>query len=181
MARFYTVTETATILGYSTNSIYKFLDQKRLKSTRGNSKQGRFRIPHTSIEEFMGTKLSEIAIARALAASTQVKSPRSDVTPRHLILNQPPSSPPKFVTKPSPTTATSTTPTQSKPTLKIPLGLKFSRLLILIALILTITETLTSPIITFSGQLLRISILTITILLAYQSGGALEETSHDQT
>jgi hypothetical protein len=180
MARFYTVTETATILGYSTNSIYKFLDQKRLKSTRGNSKQGRFRIPHTSIEEFLGTKLSEIAIARALAASTQVKSLRSDVTPRHLILNQPPSSPPKFVTKPTPT-ASAAAPTQTKPTSKIPLGLKFSRLLILIALILTIAETLTSPIITPSGQLLRISILTITILLAYQSGGALPETSHDQT
>jgi excisionase family DNA binding protein len=172
MARFYTVQETAKILGFSTNSVYKFLDQDRLRSTRGNSRQGRFRIPHASIEEFLGTKLSEIAVARALAASTRAQS--DAITPRHLI---------------SPDTTKEVTPAkreiQMQPEKKVvtkpPLGLAFTRLLILIALLLTIIETITTQSVTLTSQFFRLLILTIAILLAYQSGGSLrDEPHHDQ-
>lgn len=172
MARFYTVQETATILGFSTNSIYKFLDQGRLKSTRGNSKQGRFRIPHTSVEDFLGTKLPETAVSRALAAATQ---PKTADTPRHLInpdipLPQKPT-PIKKVTSPSPESiSSSTNHTRRTPAL----GVALTRLLILVALLLTIIEAVTTPVVTLTGQFFRLLILTITILLAYQSGGSLE-------
>jgi hypothetical protein len=169
MARFYTVGETALILGFSTNSIYKFLDTNRLKATRGNSKQGRFRIPHTAIEDFLGTKLSETAVATALQASRRQKTistaPRLVTTikpndssygtsPHHLITHLEPLSQPD-VTKPT-----------------TPLGLTTSRILILIVLIITIIEVATTPVINLSSQLLRLLTLLITILLAYQFGGA---------
>lgn len=174
MARFYTVSETAKILGFSTNSIYKFLDQNRLKSTRGNSKQGRFRIPHTAIEDFLGTKLSELAVARALAASTRKQKVEESITPRHLIR-------PETAPAPPPAIQASPPPTTPRPKWRIPLGLAFTRFLILVALLLTIIETVTAPVITLAGQFFRLLILTIAILLAYQSGGSLEDLpSHDQ-
>jgi hypothetical protein len=176
MSRFYTVQETAKILGFSTNSVYKFLDQDRLRSTRGNSRQGRFRIPHASIEEFLGTKLSEIAVARALAASTRAQS--DVITPRHLI------SPEEYQLKSEPPPTTNHPPTGEAgrpPTTKPPLGLAFTRLLILIALLLTIIETITTQSVTLTSQFFRLLILTIAILLAYQSGGSLrDEPHHDQ-
>lgn len=166
MARFYTVQETAKILGFSTNSVYKFLDQGRLKSTRGNSKQGRFRVPHSSIEEFLDTKLSEIAVARALAASTPTKP--DAITPRHLI------SPEEFHAKLTPPPPSPRTKDQVLGT-KLPLGLALTRLLILIALLLTIVETIVTPTVTLAGQFFRLLILTIAILLAYQSGGSVND------
>lgn len=172
MARFYTVQETAKILGFSTNSIYKFLDQGRLKSTRGNSKQGRFRIPHSSIEDFLGTKLSETAVAHALAASSQTKAADA---PRHLINPDiPPTvSSPKEINRPQ--------PHQKSLTSKPALGLALTRLLILVALLLTIIEAITSPVITLTGQFFRLLILTITILLAYQSWGSFTDQPHEHT
>lgn len=176
MARFYTVQETAAILGFSTNSIYKFLDQGRLKSTRGNSKQGRFRIPHSSIEDFLGTKLPEAAVSRALAAASQ---PKTADMPRHLInpdLTPPPPMPAKKVARPLPTT----TPTEALPSrTHLPLGVAITRLLILVALLLTIIEAITAPVVTLTGQFFRLAILAIAILLAYQSGGSLTDQPHD--
>lgn len=165
MARFYTVSETALILGFSTNSIYKFLDTHRLKATRGNSKQGRFRIPHTAIEDFLGTKLSETAVATALQASHRQKKPLLTVEPKHLIRpNHQPVANPIAHLEPF------DQPVHPETT-KTPLGLTTTRLLILVALILTIIEVAISPNITVGSQLLRLLILLIVILLAYQSGG----------
>lgn len=171
MARFYTVGETALILGFSTNSIYKFLDTNRLKATRGNSKQGRFRIPHAAIEDFLGTKLSETAVATALQASRRQKTnptaPRLvtstktntdapyGASPHHLITHLEP------LNQPLPPAVTTT-----------PLGLTTTRILILFVLILTIIEVATTPVIHISNQLLRLLTLLIAILLAYQSGGS---------
>ncbi len=179
MARFYTVQQTATILGYSTNSIYKFLDQNRLKSTRGNSKQGRFRIPHTSIEEFLGTKVSEIAIARALTNANRAKKPEPSASTPTSTFAPPtsvPTTPKKVVAKPVPTISTSTEAIPA-PRYKTPLGLALTRLLILIAIILTILETALTQTITPLSQLFRLLILTISILLAYQSGGSKPEST----
>ena len=57
MARFYTVKETAQILGFSTNTVYKYLDQGRLKGTRGSAVQGRFRISQSQLDSFLGHRL----------------------------------------------------------------------------------------------------------------------------
>ena len=174
MARFYTVSQTAKILGFSTNSIYKFLDAKRLKSTRGNSKQGRFRIPHSSIEEYLGTELSETAVSQAL---TKAKLKPKFPLPQ-------PTQPPKYVSLPEPHHLTFTAPALVQTHYPAPLHREstlptnISRLLILIALIFTILEVITSPSITVMSQLFRLIILAIAILLAYQSGGTKED--HNQ-
>lgn len=165
MARFYTVSETSLILGFSTNSIYKFLDTNRLKATRGNSKQGRFRIPHTAIEEFLGTKLSETAVATALQASRRQKAttpPRTvKIEPHHLI-------------RPDSNTIAHLEPLDQPAPVKTstPLGLTITRVLILLILILSILEVAITPNISLTGQLLRLLTLIIAILLAYQSGGS---------
>jgi hypothetical protein len=173
MSRFYTVSQTAKILGFSTNSIYKFLDAKRLKSTRGNSKQGRFRIPHTSIEEFLGMELSETAVAQALAKSkTKPKMP-PPLTPSPPQIPQTPPPEPRHLTKPNIQKNDVLPDTRASHTSPLPTNI--SRFLILVALIFTIFEVITSPAITITSQLFRLFILAITILLAYQSGGSKED------
>lgn len=56
--KLYTVKEAAKIVGVSTNTLYKYLDEGRIKAARGSSIQGRFRIPATAIEEFLGVSLT---------------------------------------------------------------------------------------------------------------------------
>lgn len=54
MNQTYTVKQVAEILGYSTNSIYTFLKEKRIKAVRVG--KGRFRIPHTEVERLLSIK-----------------------------------------------------------------------------------------------------------------------------
>lgn len=54
MKQTYTVKEVADILGYSTNSIYTFLKEKRIKGVRVG--KGRFRIPDTEVSRLLGEK-----------------------------------------------------------------------------------------------------------------------------
>ncbi|MCX6791802.1 MAG: DNA-binding protein [Candidatus Gottesmanbacteria bacterium] len=51
MAATYTVKQVADILGYSTNSIYTFLKEKRIKGIRVGT--GRFRIPQTELNRLL--------------------------------------------------------------------------------------------------------------------------------
>lgn len=51
MKRFYTVKEAAEILGFSTNTIYKYLDEGKLKGKRIG--KGRFKIPYEQLEPFL--------------------------------------------------------------------------------------------------------------------------------
>ena len=55
----YTVKQAAGIIGCSTNTLYKYLDGGRIKASRGTVQQGRFRIPQSSLEEFLGTSITE--------------------------------------------------------------------------------------------------------------------------
>ncbi len=50
----YTVKQVAQILGYSTNSIYTFLKEKRIKGVRVG--RGRFRIPQSELDRLLLTK-----------------------------------------------------------------------------------------------------------------------------
>ena len=54
MKKTYSVSETAKILGYSTNSIYGFLKEGLINSVRIG--KGKFRIPEKEIEKFEGNK-----------------------------------------------------------------------------------------------------------------------------
>ena len=51
MKRFYTVKEAAGILGFSTNTIYKYLDEGKLKGKRIG--KGRFKIPYEELEPYL--------------------------------------------------------------------------------------------------------------------------------
>src|SRR3989339_1765629 len=51
MAATYTVKQVAEILGYSTNSIYSFLKEKRIKGVRVG--KGRFRIPQSELNRLL--------------------------------------------------------------------------------------------------------------------------------
>lgn len=53
--RIYTVKEVARLLGFSTNTIYKYLDEGKIKSTR-LGKEGRFRIPQKEVAKLLGLK-----------------------------------------------------------------------------------------------------------------------------
>jgi len=57
--KLYTVKEAAKVVGVSTNTLYKYLDDGRIHAARGTALQGRFRIPESALEEFLGIKLSQ--------------------------------------------------------------------------------------------------------------------------
>ena len=54
----YTVKEVARLLGFSTNTVYKYLSEGKIKATR-LGKEGRFRIPGSEVTKFLGTPLPE--------------------------------------------------------------------------------------------------------------------------
>lgn len=56
----YSVSEVATILGYSTNSIYTFLETKKIRAVRMG--KGRFKIPASEVERLLaGPKIASVA------------------------------------------------------------------------------------------------------------------------
>ena len=55
--RFYSVKETAKILGVSTNTVYKYLDEGSLKGKRLNNR-GRFKIPFSELAPYLGGETS---------------------------------------------------------------------------------------------------------------------------
>lgn len=57
MMKKYTVSETAKLLGYSTNSVYGFLKDGLIKSVRIG--HGKIRVPESEIEKFEGENLGE--------------------------------------------------------------------------------------------------------------------------
>ncbi len=59
MAATYTVKQVAEILGYSTNSIYTFLKEKRIKGVRVG--RGRFRVPQAELDRLLSTEKSSKA------------------------------------------------------------------------------------------------------------------------
>ena len=149
MSRFYTVKQASLILGFSTNSIYKFLDEGRLKGNRGNSRQGRYRIPHTSLERFTGTKLPPDALATALnkQQSKKAQTKKASVTPT--------------VTPPEPVEIESHHPTPN-------LSIKIIRVLIIVGLTIILIDLLTSDNFSILQQFLRLGLMGILIFLTYQ-------------
>jgi excisionase family DNA binding protein len=67
----YTVREVADLLGFSTNTVYKYLDEGRIKSTR-LGKEGRFRIPSSELSTLLQASKTE---------SVQVQPQPASLTP----------------------------------------------------------------------------------------------------
>lgn len=57
MTKLYTVKQASKILGFSTNTVYKYLNEGALKSSRASARKGRFRITQKSLEEFLGSPM----------------------------------------------------------------------------------------------------------------------------
>lgn len=76
MAATYTVKQVAEILGYSTNSIYTFLKENRIKGVRVG--RGRFRIPQSELSRllFIGKTEKTEATGQVNTASEQMSSGR---------------------------------------------------------------------------------------------------------
>lgn len=88
MAATYTVKQVAEILGYSTNSIYTFLKEKRLKGVRVG--KGRFRIPQSELDRLLLTSKGQTgqspSVQTILATQKQVPTAGvSDVASRRFI------------------------------------------------------------------------------------------------
>lgn len=67
MKRYYTVKEASKLLGVSTNTVYKYLDDGKLKGKRIG--QGRFKIPYSELLPFIGADseaLSLLALPRRI-------------------------------------------------------------------------------------------------------------------
>jgi excisionase family DNA binding protein len=58
LSNIYTVKQAAKILGLSTNTTYKYLNEGRIKAARGHVR-GTFIITRRSLENFLGAKLPE--------------------------------------------------------------------------------------------------------------------------
>jgi hypothetical protein len=148
MATFYTVKQTAKILGFSTNSIYKFLDEGRLKGQRGNSASGRFKIPHSSLEKFIGSSIPETSIKQALQLL-----PELNIPPEKDFSSLPP------------------TPIETPTAYNPGLSLKLTRTLIILSLLCLLLDLVLSQNFSLPEQILRLTIMGILIILTYQYGG----------
>ena len=78
MAATYTVKQVAEILGYSTNSIYSFLKEKRIKGVRVGT--GRFRIPQSELNRLL---LISKGQAGAVPISGTLMAPDSGIITPH--------------------------------------------------------------------------------------------------
>lgn len=62
MSKTYTVKQVANTLGFSTNTVYKYLDEGKIKATRFG-KEGRFRIPEAEVIRLLGTAQASSELA----------------------------------------------------------------------------------------------------------------------
>lgn len=146
---FYTVKQTSQILGFSTNSVYKFLKEGRLKGARGSRKQGRFRITRSSIESFLSTPLTnEFLESKLKPADTPPTSPET---------TQETTTQPRIVSY-----------SQQTPTAQRQLPLHITRILIILCLIAIIADILINPNFSLFAQIIRLLIIATLIVLAYQ-------------
>lgn len=74
MDKIYTVKEAAKILGFSTNTVYKYLEDGKIQAARGQA-QGRFRIPKQSLEEFLGFELGDDPLIAVKAKEQPIPRP----------------------------------------------------------------------------------------------------------
>jgi len=140
--KLYTVKEAAKVVGVSTNTLYKYLDEDRIHAARGTAQQGRFRIPESALEEFLGISLSSQENSEPQAKL----EPSSEVWSPTLINHEP-------------------------LTMNHKLPIKIVRFFLLLALLAILIDLFISRSVTLPAQLTRIFFILIMLLLAYQEGG----------
>ena len=141
--KLYTVKEAAKVVGVSTNTLYKYLDDGKIHAARGSALQGRFRIPESALEEFLGVKLAEPEIiAPTMTASHTVEENLS--------------------------TSPLTTPLTPA---KAHFPLKLVRLLLILALIAILVDLFIAKTVSLPLMISRLFFVIIMLLLAYQEGG----------
>lgn len=150
--KLYTVKEAAKIIGVSTNTLYKYLDEDRIHAARGSAQQGRFRIPQSALEDFLGIKLSEPApLGSDLTGSAQPRDIPSGEGQTLQDIDQ------TIDHRPS--------------TINHKLPLKIARFLLILALISILADLFISRTVSLPAQLTRLLFLGVMLLLAYQEGG----------
>jgi len=77
--RFYSVKETAKILGVSTNTVYKYLDEGSLKGKRFNNK-GRFKIPFSELTPYLDGEMAAKASEETPAVKQEDQKARGKLT-----------------------------------------------------------------------------------------------------
>ena len=157
--KLYTVKEAAKLVGVSTNTLYKYLDENKIKAARGSAIQGRFRIPESALEEFLGIKLSEpelvdpVPTGSDLKGSAQTRSVNGGEG--QTLMDQ--------VVEPQ--------PTGKQENRKTGLPLSVARFLLILALLAVLVDLVISHSVSLPGQLSRLLFLFVMLLLAYQEGG----------
>lgn len=144
--KLYTVKEAAQLVGVSTNTLYKYLDDGKIKAARGSAIQGRFRIPEAALEEFLGIKLSqpEAEVTESVGATFTVASPDEPINP----------------VGPA---------TRDYNRARLPL--KFVKILLILALLAILLDLFISRAVSLPAQIARLFFLAVFLLLAYQEGG----------
>ncbi len=143
MNKILTVKQAAKILGLSTNTMYKYLNEGKVLAARGQAR-GTFKIPAKSLEKFLGGPLPE---------ETPGRQPPSDIpSPLRPLRRQPNEPVIVHVTPPT-------------------LTVKTVRLLLIVALLLIIIDILLTPSFSFGNQIVRLSLIAALSVLSYQFGG----------
>lgn len=153
--KLYSVKEAAKLVGVSTNTLYKYLDEDRIHAARGSAIQGRFRIPESALEEFLGIKLSKPV--ELVEAPVQINQDKNEESVAFDDSQQDEEIP---ITQ---ETVTTKTPNR--------LPLKIVRLLLLLALATILVDLFIAKSVSLPAQLSRLFFILIMILLSYQEGG----------
>ncbi len=151
--KLYTVKEAAKIVGVSTNTLYKYLDEDRIHAARGSAIQGRFRIPESALEEFLGISLSDHGNSEPQAKLEQ-SSEVGQIKSTDSLADQP-----------------TPVPTATLGHRSTGLPLKLARFLLILALFAILIDLVLSPTLNLAGTLTRLFFVAIMILLSYQEGG----------
>lgn len=141
MNKILTVKQAAKVLGLSTNTMYKYLNEGKVLAARGHAR-GTFKIPAKSLEKFLGGPLPE-------ETSTDLPERPESLQP----LRRHPDEP----------VIVHVTP----PTLTV----KTVRFVLIAALVLIIFDILLTPRFSFGNQIVRLSLIAALSLLSYQFGG----------
>lgn len=153
--KLYTVKEAAKLVGVSTNTLYKYLDEDRIHAARGSAIQGRFRIPQSALEEFLGISLSQPEkVETDNTDSLTNRITESPISQSESLQDSPSIQPTTYNLQPIP---------------KLPI--KLARFLLILALLAVLVDLVISHSVSLPGQLSRLLFLFVMLLLAYQEGG----------
>ncbi len=153
--KLYTVKEAAKLVGVSTNTLYKYLGDDVIHAARGSAIQGRFRIPQSALEEFLGISLSTQENSQPLAKPAEAGEVGS----------------PTLQSAEGQTLQEIHVTTATPENRKTGLPLSIARFLLVLALLAVLLDLVISHSVSLPGQLSRLLFLFVMLLLAYQEGG----------